>query len=116
MRVTPYALANALESLEPAVVEAGFVNARSPLFLELHGTKGTLIYGAPQTDRLYLSTEDTDGWQELPLENRRESAFEQWVGHMVNGTDDAETLCREVSGKELPLPEAGDRLVALLNR
>ncbi|WP_438431754.1 Gfo/Idh/MocA family protein [Gorillibacterium sp. sgz500922] len=75
-----------------AVVEAGFVNARSPLFLELHGTKGTLIYGAPQADRLYLSTEDTDGWQELPLENRRESAFEQWVGHMVNGTDDAENV------------------------
>lgn len=32
------------------------------------------------------------------------------------GTDDAEALAREVSGKELTLPEAGARLVALLDR
>jgi len=75
-----------------AVVEAGFVNARSPFFIEIHGTKGTLLYGAPKTDRLYLSAEGTDGWQELPLGERRESAFEQWVGHIQNGTSADENV------------------------
>lgn len=75
-----------------AVVEAGFVNARSPFFIEIHGTKGTLIYGAPETDRLYLSEESKPGWQELPLGEGRISAFEQWVGHIQNGTEATENL------------------------
>jgi 1,5-anhydro-D-fructose reductase (1,5-anhydro-D-mannitol-forming) len=75
-----------------AVVEAGFVNARSPFFIELHGTQGTLIYGAPESDRLYLNVEGTDGWQELPLEPNRVSAFEQWVSQIQQGTAGEENI------------------------
>ncbi|WP_058303223.1 Gfo/Idh/MocA family protein [Gorillibacterium timonense] len=75
-----------------AVVEAGFVTARSPFFVELHGTKGSLIYGAPETDRLYLSEAGKPGWQELPLEQDHPTAFEQWVQHIQDDTEATENL------------------------
>ena len=48
----------------------------------------------------------------------RNPAAGRWLQGLFarGGTDDAETLAREVSGQELTLPEAGDRLVALLNQ
>ncbi|ATB31501.1 peptidase M3 [Melittangium boletus] len=48
----------------------------------------------------------------------RNPSARQWLQGLFarGGTDDAETLAREISGKELTLPEAGDRLVALINR
>jgi predicted dehydrogenase len=77
-----------------AVVEAGFVNARSPFFIEIHGTKGTLLYGAPETDRIYLNTEleEGGGWREIPVAADRENAFRQWVGHIQNGTKAEENI------------------------
>ena len=71
------------------VVEAGFVNAHSPFSIEIHGTEGTLLYGTPEA-KLLLRTKlgglADAGWQEQPLPAKRESAFEQWVGHIQNGT------------------------------
>jgi hypothetical protein len=48
----------------------------------------------------------------------RNPSARQWLQGLFarGGTDDAETLAQEISGKEMALPEAGDRLVALLNR
>ena len=59
--------------------------------------------------------------QDLQIENEdwwRNPSARQWLQGLFarGGTDDADTLCREISGKDLTLPEAGDRLVALLNR
>lgn len=69
------------------------------------------------------------GWAlEARLLSRLSERFnEDWwrnppAGHWLKGlfarggTDDAETLAQEISAKGLALPEAGDRLVALLNR
>ncbi|SDC65932.1 Predicted dehydrogenase [Paenibacillus sp. UNCCL117] len=72
------------------IVEAGFVNSFSPFTLEVHGTEGTLLYGTPD-GKLLLRTKAEDGskadaWHELPLPDRRESAFEQWIGHIRQDT------------------------------
>ncbi|WP_040950370.1 Gfo/Idh/MocA family protein [Gorillibacterium massiliense] len=77
-----------------AVVEAGFMNPRSPFTIEINGTKGTLVYGAPNPDRIYLETVEQVGneWEELPLLENREPAFSQWVGHIQNGTTADENI------------------------
>lgn len=77
-----------------AVVEAGFVNARSPFAIEIHGTKGTLLYGAPETDRIYLSSEalTEKGWQEIEVKSNRPSAFHQWVEHIQTGSEATENI------------------------
>jgi len=71
------------------IVEAGFVNSFSPFCIEIHGTDGTLLYGTPEEKLLIRTTrkeEYRDGWVELPVPGPRESAFEQWVSHIQNGT------------------------------
>lgn len=71
------------------IVEAGFVNSFSPFCIEIHGTDGTLLYGTPEEKLLIRTTrkeEYRDGWVELPVPGPRESAFDQWVGHIQNGT------------------------------
>ncbi|MCL6457185.1 MAG: Gfo/Idh/MocA family oxidoreductase [Gorillibacterium sp.] len=77
-----------------AVVEAGFVNARSPFSIEINGTKGTLLYGAPETDRLYVSSETCadDGWQMVELHDKRQSAFDQWIEHIQTGSEAEENI------------------------
>ncbi|MFS0869294.1 Gfo/Idh/MocA family protein [Paenibacillus xylanilyticus] len=77
------------------VVEAGFVNSHSPFTIEVHGTEGTLLYGTPD-DKLLLrtnaGTEAYKEWTELPLLDKRESAFSQWVSHIQNDSLAAENL------------------------
>jgi 1,5-anhydro-D-fructose reductase (1,5-anhydro-D-mannitol-forming) len=72
------------------IVEAGFVNDHSPFTIEIHGTKGTLLYGAPENKLLVRSSlikDYSNGWTELsPLPEERISAFEQWVTHIQSGT------------------------------
>lgn len=71
------------------VVEAGFVNSHSPFTVEVHGTEGTVLYGTPE-DKLLLKSNKAENegkaWIEVTPRSRRESAFEQWVGHIQNGT------------------------------
>ncbi|MBT2292531.1 Gfo/Idh/MocA family oxidoreductase [Paenibacillus albidus] len=71
------------------VVEAGFVNSHSPFTVEVHGTEGTVLFGTPE-DKLLLRSNQAENqgkaWIEVPLHSRRESAFEQWVGHIQNNT------------------------------
>jgi 1,5-anhydro-D-fructose reductase (1,5-anhydro-D-mannitol-forming) len=70
------------------VVEAGFVNPHSPFTIEVHGTEGSLLYGTPEPRLLVKSNPQgrDDNWSELPLPERAEGPFGQWVRHIEEGT------------------------------
>lgn len=68
------------------IVEAGFVNPHSPFTIEVHGTKGTALYGTPDNKLLIRTPDAQEGWLEYPLPEQRESAFDQWIGHIKNDT------------------------------
>ncbi|GGG00361.1 hypothetical protein GCM10010916_16990 [Paenibacillus abyssi] len=72
------------------IVDAGFVNSFSPFTIEIHGTEGTLMYGTPD-EKLVLRTSCGDkslaeGWNVQSLPADRESAFHQWVNHILSNT------------------------------
>jgi 1,5-anhydro-D-fructose reductase (1,5-anhydro-D-mannitol-forming) len=78
------------------IVEAGFVNNHSPFTIEIHGTEGTLMYGTPEAS-LLLRTSAGDGnaaqeWVAQTLPEKRESAFDQWVRHIQEGTSADENV------------------------
>jgi predicted dehydrogenase len=80
------------------VVEAGFVNTSSPFSIEVHGTNGSLFYGAPEP-RLLLRTSRSDtgeDWTEVPIPDDSPSPFEQWVGHIEDGTKAVENIALAV--------------------
>jgi 1,5-anhydro-D-fructose reductase (1,5-anhydro-D-mannitol-forming) len=69
------------------IVETGFVTAHSPFSIELHGTKGSLFYGALEEKLLYRSSlAPMSGWIEVVLPAAVKSAFEQWVEHIEKNT------------------------------
>jgi len=79
------------------VVEAGFVNRFSPFTIEIHGTEGSLFYGTPEAQLVIRSTQPgtpgDDSWHtisQLPAE--LPSAFQQWVGHIQQGTTATENV------------------------
>lgn len=74
------------------IVEAGFVNPHSPFTIEVHGTKGTLLYGTPDNKLLIRTSDGQEEWLEHPLPEQRESAFDQWVGHVKNDTVATENI------------------------
>ncbi len=86
----------ATESGGLGVVEAGFVNNHSPFTVEIHGTEGTLMYGTPDAQLLLRTTSGEGGaaesWTAQPLPEKRESAFEQWVRHIEEGTSAEENV------------------------
>jgi 1,5-anhydro-D-fructose reductase (1,5-anhydro-D-mannitol-forming) len=76
------------------IAETGFVNPSSPFTIEIHGTDGSLLYGTPEP-RLLLSAGsrgDDAHWEELPIPGSGPSPFEQWVGHVTDGTDASENV------------------------
>lgn len=75
------------------IAEAGFVNSHSPFSIELHGTDGTLLFGFPEeTIRVRSNREPDVGWSEVATGERLPYAFEQWVGHIQNGTEADENI------------------------
>jgi 1,5-anhydro-D-fructose reductase (1,5-anhydro-D-mannitol-forming) len=72
------------------IVEAGFVNPASPFTIELHGTKGSLLFGTPEP-KLLLSS-GGGAWAEQPLPADQPPAFDQWVQHIKGGTTGAENI------------------------
>jgi 1,5-anhydro-D-fructose reductase (1,5-anhydro-D-mannitol-forming) len=76
------------------VVEAGFVNPHSPFTIEVHGTKGSLLYGTPEARLLVRSTPSgrDDDWTEVPLPDREPGPFHQWVDHIEQGTTATENI------------------------
>ncbi len=91
------------------VVEAGFVNPASPFTIEVHGTKGTALFGTPEATLLVQrGGEKTWATRELPAD--RQNAFSQWVEHINNGTTASENiaLARDLT----TLMEAANRSAA----
>ena len=76
------------------IVEAGFVNAHSPFSVEIQGTEGTLLYGLPDPVVRVRSNklEDSQQWTEIQQPEQRISAFDQWVEHVLNGTEAVENI------------------------
>ncbi len=68
------------------IVEAGFVNDHSPFVIEVHGTKGTILYN--QTDNVlrFCSSDADSQWQELPILSNVQGAFGQWADHVQEDT------------------------------
>lgn len=79
------------------IVEAGFVNSHSPFSVELHGTEGTLLYGFPDaTMRVRSNKLEANEWVNYEIPANRLSAFDQWVGHILNGTTADENIALAV--------------------
>ncbi len=75
------------------IAETGFVNPRSPFSIEVHGTRGSLLYGTPEPRLLVSDTNaDRDAWTEIPIPDSAPSPFRQWVGHIVEGTSATENI------------------------
>lgn len=71
------------------VVEASFTAPASPFSIELHGTEGSLVYGAPEQQLLINNGGD---WRELPVPQRIGTPFDLFVRHVADGTRDEENL------------------------
>jgi 1,5-anhydro-D-fructose reductase (1,5-anhydro-D-mannitol-forming) len=71
------------------VVEASFTTPASPFAVELHGTEGSLLYGAPEP-RLRLRT--VGDWREVPVPPSTGTPFDRFVTHVADGTRDEENL------------------------
>ncbi|PAK55627.1 Gfo/Idh/MocA family protein [Paenibacillus sp. 7541] len=81
------------------IVEAGFVNNFSPFAIEIHGTKGTILYGTPDSQLLIRTSEKEEyssSWVELPVPDNRLSAFEQWIAHIQENTVAEENIAHAV--------------------
>ncbi|MFC4808360.1 Gfo/Idh/MocA family protein [Paenibacillus sp. GCM10023250] len=75
------------------IVEAGFVNAHSPFSVEIHGTEGTLLYGSPdEAVRVRSNKLESKEWVTIELPEQRISAFDQFAGHVLNGTEATENV------------------------
>lgn len=76
------------------IAETGFVNPYSPFTIEIHGTNGSLLYGTPEPRLLVRNTarDDDAGWTELPIPDSGPSPFEQWISHIVEGTNATENI------------------------
>jgi 1,5-anhydro-D-fructose reductase (1,5-anhydro-D-mannitol-forming) len=96
------------------IVEAGFVNQHSPFAIEVHGTEGSLLYGTPESKLLLRSKagegEFAEAWTELPIPAASENAFQQWVGHIQNGTVADENI--QLAVELTKLMEASNRSVS----
>ncbi|QHT60414.1 Gfo/Idh/MocA family oxidoreductase [Paenibacillus lycopersici] len=100
------------------IVEAGFVNAHSPFCVEIHGTEGTLLYGLPdEVVRVRSNKLNAQEWVTIELPEQRISAYDQWVGHVLNGTEAEENVALAVDLTKLmeaaTISNAEKRAVAL---
>ncbi len=77
------------------IVETGFVNPFSPFTIEAHGTKGSLLYGTPDSIlRLRSSQAGGSGsgqwrtWTDIPPD--QPTAFQQWLTTIQQGVTRSE--------------------------
>jgi 1,5-anhydro-D-fructose reductase (1,5-anhydro-D-mannitol-forming) len=76
------------------IAETGFVTPHSPFTIEVHGTKGSLMYGTPEPD-LFVRTAPRGSdatWTQLPIPQSGPSPFEQWLGHIAHDTNATENI------------------------
>ncbi|BBH21140.1 dehydrogenase [Paenibacillus baekrokdamisoli] len=100
------------------IVEAGFVNSHSPFSVEIHGTEGSLLYGLPdEVIRVRSNKLDASEWVTIEKKENRIPAFDQWVEHVLNGTEADENIGLAVDLTKLMeasnLSEAEKRSVSL---
>lgn len=78
------------------VIETGFVTPTSPFTIEVHGTKGSLLYGfesqANGTPAMRVATREES--QTVPVPANISSPFEQWVEAIRTGRPTADNLQR----------------------
>ena len=75
------------------IAETGFVNPSSPFSIEVHGTSGSLLYGAPEPRLLTRDAHAAhDDWTEWPIPDDGPSPLEQWASHIDEGTDATENI------------------------
>lgn len=75
------------------VFEASLVTTPGAFTLELHGTRGSLLFGFGSEKLLAKGDNfDSDRWQEIPLPARAPDAFGQWIAHIRRGTRADENL------------------------
>lgn len=81
-----------------AVVEASLVSRLSPFSIEIYGTEGSLVFGAPEARVLVRSSRiDTgENWMEVQLPEPEPSALSQWVTHIEDGTTGIENVAMAV--------------------
>lgn len=91
------------------VVEAGFVNPCSPFTIEVHGTGGSLMYGTPEPKLLVCKAGERE-WSEVPVPADLPPAFDQWVGHIQQGTTATANIAAALDLTKLM--EASNRSVA----
>ena len=90
------------------VAETGFVTAVSPFSIEIHGTAGSLLFGGPEPKLLVGTVVDGERrWTEHPVPDPGPTPFQQWVGHVQDGT---------VAAENVALALDLTRLVAAANR
>ncbi|MFK7696054.1 Gfo/Idh/MocA family protein [Paenibacillus sp. HJGM_3] len=92
------------------IVEAGFVNPHSPFSIEIHGTEGSLLYGFPDATLQVRSSKSGDGWFTVDIPEQLPMAFDQWVGHVTDGTEATDNVNMAVELTRLM--EAANRSVA----
>jgi len=73
------------------IVEAGFVNSHSPFSMEVHGTDGTLLFGFSD-DKLHVRSIRDNEWKQIELPQQDPMAFDQWVDHILNGTEATDNI------------------------
>ncbi len=61
------------------IIETGFVNPHSPFTIELHGTKGSVLYG--MTGDVLLMNKG-EGFERVTIPVDQPSPFNQWVDHV----------------------------------
>ncbi|MCA0988822.1 Gfo/Idh/MocA family protein [Guptibacillus algicola] len=71
------------------IVETGFVNPHSPFTIELHGTKGSVLYGMPD-DVILLNK--GEGFERVTIPTDQPSPFSQWVDHVQHNKDTDENI------------------------
>lgn len=103
---------NAVATLQYAngavgIVEAGFVNPHSPFSIELHGTEGSLLFGFPDNRLQIRYSKGSGAWEDIPLPDDGTMAFDQWVGHVLNGTEATDNI--EMAIELTRLMEAANR-------
>lgn len=79
------------------VFEAAVVTTPGAFTIELHGTEASVVYGFSGERLAARGGVFGDQWRELELPERRPTPFEQWVGHIHDGTQAEENLAHAVA-------------------
>jgi len=75
------------------VAETGFVTPASPFSIEIHGTRGSLLFGTPEPRLLVGTVADGERrWVERTVPDDGPTPFQQWVRHVQDGSVATENL------------------------